>query len=460
MRFSLKKTRELISSVYQFLTEDIWKFDFRKLSPITAFFLQQARIVLLVLKKFSFDRMPVRASGLVYATLMSIVPLLAVVFSLLKGFGYHNELQPFLEQLLQPLGEQAVEMIVPTIIGFVENASVAALGAVGFLIFLLSSISIVNTMERSFNDIWVIQKSRSLKRKFTDYLSILILGPVLALIVLAVTASLQNYTLVRTIGDNPLVQIFANGVTPFITSWIVFTFLFLFIPNTKVRFLSALYGALIAGTLWQLMNFFFTEFIVYSYQSGTKAALYASFAVIPLFLIWLFFSWLVVLLGTAITYVHQNLKNIPWEAHTKPLSWNLQEAVALKLMLYISQKFFRDEKAPSKSELATYVRAPQRRVENILFILADLELMNIVGRGERRYAPAHCLESMSLRDILQKFRSYGVAYQVDDSDEAIDGIVAEVLNRNEKFLKDTWQDVTLRDLLAEIDNEHNTAKEL
>lgn len=453
MRFSLKPLGDLISSIFHFITEDIWKLDFRKLSPIRAFFLKQARILLIVLRKFSHDRLTVRASALVYATLLSIVPLLAVMFSLLKGFGYHNELRPALEEILKPLGQQAIDLIVPTIVGFVENASVAALGAVGFLIFLLSSISIVNHMERSFNDIWQIEKTRSLKRKFGDYLGVLIMGPVLAITVLAITASLQNYALVRTISENPLIQVLANWATPYITSWVVFTFLLMFIPNTRVRFVSALYGALIAGTLWQLMNLFFARFIVYSYQSGTKAALYASFAVIPLFLVWLFFSWTVVLLGSAITFVHQNLHRTSGDILTRPLSWHMQETIALKVIVFISRKFCSNEKAPSQPELAAYLNVPQPNVHSIIKVLMDLDLVNVVGRGENRYAPAGCLETMSLQDIVKKLRSYGVTAQGIEQDDAISRLVAEIQHQFDRPLKDARKDATLREIVAEIENE-------
>lgn len=252
----------------------------------------------------------VNNDNLVCATLLSIVLLLAVMFSLLKGYGYHNELEPFLNSILKPLGEQAVQTIVLTIVNFVGNANIAALGAFGFLFFLLSSISIVNTMERAFNDLWRVQKTRNFYRRIGDYLSVLIIGPVLALAVIAVTTSLQNYKLIRALNEIPIVEILANRAAPIITYWIVFCFLYTFIPNTKVRFISALYGAVIAGTLWELMNTVFAKFIVISYQSGAKTALYTSFAVFPLFLVWFFFSWTVVLLGSEISYVHQNLDKI------------------------------------------------------------------------------------------------------------------------------------------------------
>ncbi len=454
MKFSFNPFFQFISSVRQFILEDIWRLDFSKLSPFKAFVIKQVQIIFHVVKRFQEDRLMVRAAALVYATLLSIVPLLAVTFSLLKGFGYHNELEPFLKRILTPLGEQAIQTIVPTTVNFVGNANVAALGAFGFVFFLLSSVSIVNNMERAFNDVWSVEKARSFHRRIGDYLSVLILGPVLAFAVLAVTASLHDYIFSKTIIDIPLIETFIDKASPYITSWIVFCFLYIFIPNTKVRFLSALYGALIAGTMWQLINFFFSRFIVTSYQSGAKAALYASFAVFPLFLVWLYFSWTVVLLGAEIAYVHQNRKKITWEKRTKRISWHMEESIALKIMLIVSKKFCQDERAPTLSDLAEHLQIPEQAVDKVLAILIDLELVNAIGREEERFAPAKCLEGLSLREILTKLRTYGIPDQRADKDDAITRLVGEIQSQNDQALKQVFDNITLRDLLDKIGEEH------
>jgi membrane protein len=451
MKAAVKSLIEFISSLRQFVVEDIWRLDFRRLSPIKAFFLRHARIVLIVAKRFIQDRLLVRAAALVYATLMSIVPLLAVMFSLLKGFGYHNELEPFLSRLLAPLGEQAVQKIVPPIVNFVGNADVTALGAVGFMIFLLSSISIINNMERSFNDVWRVQKSRSLHRRIGEYLSVLILGPALALVVIAATTSLQNYALMRTIREIPVIEIFANSISPFLASWIVFYFLLVFIPNTKVKIRSALYGALIAGTLWQLMNSVFARFIVISYQSGTKGALYASFAVFPLFLVWVYFSWAVVLLGAEFTHVHQNLRQTTWEEQAKPISRRMEESIAIKIMLLISQKFHKNEKAPTQSDLSESLQIPGYAVDHVLSRLLELELVNVIDQEEVRYAPAKSLDTLSLREIMEKLRTYGTAESKADKDDAISRLVDEIQDKYDKALKKAFADTSIRDLLGRID---------
>jgi membrane protein len=273
--------------------------------------------------------------------------------------------------------------------------------------------------------------------------------------VIAVTASLQNTKLVRALNEIPVMEILANSIAPIITSWIVFCFLYTFIPNTKVRFVSALYGAVIAGTLWELMNTVFAKFIVTSYQSGAKAALYASFAVFPLFLVWLFFSWIVVLLGSEISYVHQNLYKVSWEEQVKSISWHMEERIALKIMLVVSQKFCKEERAPSLSDLSEYLRVPRHAVDSILSVLLDLDLVNVIGRDEERYTPARCLEGLSLREILKRLRTQGIADQRDHTDDAVTRLVDEIQNEYDVALKRAYKETTLRDLLNRISGEHN-----
>jgi membrane protein len=451
MRISLRGVVNFFVSAYHFLLEDIWRLDFRRLSPIKAFLVKHIRILLLVGKKFSRDRLAIRASALVYATLLAVVPLLAVMFALLKGFGVHNALQPFLEKLLAPLGEQAVRIIVPTVVDFVRNANVAALGAVGFLTFLLSSISIVNNMERSFNDVWRVKKTRGPLRRSLDYLGVLVFAPVLTFVTLGITASLQNVSLVKTLSEIPVVEILANWAAPVVAAWIVFLFMFVFIPNTRVRFCSALYGAVAAGTLWQLMNFFFARVIVSSYQSGAKAALYASFAVVPLFLLWLYLSWTMVLLGTELSYVHQNLPGIAWRERFKSVSPRLQERLDLRCLLQICWRFVRDEPPPTVSNLVQKLRIPRTVVETSLSHLMDLDLIHPVQGRRVSYTPAKSPDTMQVADIFRSLRTMGGEDITSDTRDPLDLIVTDLQNDAERARMKSFKKTTIGDLLKRIE---------
>ena len=450
MKDLIKSLIQFLSSLRQFVTEDIWRLDFRRLSPIKARFLKYAEIIVIVVKRSIRNRLSVRSAALVYTTLMSIVPLLAVVFSLLKGFGYHNSLEPFLTRVLAPLGEQAVQRIVPPIVRFVGNANLTALGAIGFFVFLLSSVSIIKKMELSLNDVWGVRKKRGLHRRIGDYLSILIIGSILVTTAIAVTASLQNNVLSRTLREIPVIKILANVAVPLSASWIVFFFVLVFVPNTKVKIRSALYGAMISGTLWQAMNFFFARVIAISYQSGAKAALYASFAVFPMLLVWIYLSWSILLLGAELTYVHQNLSRITWEEKTKFISPRLGESIALKIMLIVSQKFHKNEKAPTRTDLSESLQVSHFAVERIMTRLLQLDLVNVIGHGEARYAPAKSLETLRLQEILEKLRSYGESGLLGNTDDPVNHIIDEIQDKYDKALKKAFADTSIRDLLDRL----------
>lgn len=442
-----RKPTDVVLSLKKFLTKDIWTVDHRKISPRQALFLKHLRIGLLVFRRFIRHRVRVRASALVYVTLMSLIPLLAVVFSLLRGFGYHNELEPLLTRVLYPLGEQAIQVIVPTVMDFVKNARVAALGGIGFLVFLVASISIIKNMERAFNDIWEVEK----KRRLRAHLSGIILIPVLTFIVFAVTATLRDYSLIESVSSTPIIRLLAGKAAPLIFSWLGFLFFLNFIPNTKVRFLSSLYGAVIAGSLWQLLNYFFSSFYVAFYNRGTMAAVYASFVAVPLFLIWLYFSWMLVLLGATITYVHQNFNKLTWEVQAPHVSWRMKESIAIKTILLICQRFRQGQTAPSQTELAEYLNVPEYAVTRLISVLSAQDLVRAIDGREERYVPAKSLEAFSMLDTIEKLRNYGALFRGKTQEDAIGQFVGDLQKRHEVLLQEIFPDPNIRVTLDKID---------
>jgi len=440
----LIKSKNLITKLYQFFTVDIWKLDFSKVSGLRAFLYQQILFVFSVAKAFVEDRLLVRASALVYATLLSVVPLLAILFSLLKAFGFHNKFKDSLYELLAPLGHESADMVIGTIFQFVENANVGALGGVGFLVLFMSVISIINNIERAFNDIWRVQRGRSLKRRFLDYTSVIILGPVLLFTVLGFTASMQSNSYVQMINNLPGVSMILTKSAPLLASWLAFYFLILFVPNTKVRFGPAAIGAILGGTIWQFGNFFFANFIVNSYQSGAKAALYAGFATLPLFLIWLFLSWAVVLLAAEIAYAQQNLTKITWEVRKTRYSFALKEELALKFIVFIGSKFHKGEKAPSGTDIADNFHIPERLANNILADLVDLGFLFRLESESEQFTLAKSPETVSISDIFIALKNQGVN-KLDQ--EHHPNNLGEILNSFNKNINETFGKTKLRDLI-------------
>ncbi len=440
---------DFVNSLQQFLTRDIWRLDFNQVSRLRGFFYRQIMVAWLVGQAFIHDRLLVRASALVYATLLSIVPLLAVMFSLLKGFGIHNKLAPTLQQVMAPLGDQAIEVVVPTIVNFVDNVNVGALGAVGVGVLMFSVLSIITNIERAFNDIWKIKQVRSYHRRFSDYLSVLLLGPLLVFTVLGITASLQSNTIVQTVSEIPMIDVIYRKFAPIAAGWLAFFFLYIFIPNTKVRPDSAIIGAVLAGTLWQVANVLFADFVVSSYTTGAKAALYAGFATLPLFLMWLFISWSVVLLGAEISYAHQNVNKLTWEVRKKHYSQNFRAGLALEIILLLAEKFHHGSPMPTSSELADSFDIPERLCNEQLNKLLDLGLIFPIEGENTRYTIAKSPDTLTVGDIFHKLQTHGVTILPAEKTMGISKIVDNLQKQYDEVVDSTFGKKSLLQVLID-----------
>lgn len=449
MKNLLKRILELFNFVRQFLTRDIWRLDFNKISRVRAFFYRQIIVGWLVGRAFIHDRLLVRSSALVYATLLSIVPLLAVMFSVLKGFGFHNKLEPTLRQIMAPLGVQAINVVVPAIVNFVDNVNVRALGAVGVGVLLFSVLSIITNIERAFNDIWKIHKVRTYQRRFSDYLSVLLLGPLLVFTVLGITASLQSHSIVQTVSELPMVGLLFRKFAPVAASWLAFFFLYMFIPNTKVRVDSAILGAVLAGTAWQLANVFFAEFIVGSYTTGPKAAVYAGFAILPLFLMWLYISWSVVLMGAEISYAHQNVNKLTWEVRKQHYSQDFRAGLALEIILLLAEKFLHGSQMPTSPELADRFNVPERLCNEQLTKLLELGFIYPLEGETTRYTIAKSPDTLTIGEILQRLRTHGVTILPQEKDIGISKIVDELLKQYSQAINSAFGNKSLLQVLSE-----------
>jgi membrane protein len=446
---TLSKIKDLIEKSYDFITVDIWRLDFSKLSKLQTFFVHQVLFIYFVIRAFIKDRLLVRASALVYATLLSLVPLLAIVFSLLKVFGFHNKLGPTLEKLVAPLGQESATIVVKTILQFVDNISVGALGGVGLLVLFASVLSIINNIDGSFNDIWHVKRGRSYKRRFMDYFSVLFIGPVLLFAILGITASMQSNSVIQTVSNIPGLSIVFNRTAPIVASWIVFYFLVAFAPNTKERFTSAILGAILGGTIWQIANRFFALFIVSSYQSGAKAALYAGFATFPLFLVWLYLSWSIVLIAAEISYAHQNLHKITWDVRNTHFSYALRETLVLKFIVFISGHFFNGKEAPTSLELSNYFKIPERLTNNILFEMVDVGLLFKIEGQNLCFTVAKSPNNLSVADVFFAMRNHGLTKSAEITNGPISSAVNGIYNSFEDTIIKSFGDTKIVDLIKD-----------
>jgi membrane protein len=321
--------------------------------------------VLVVVARAPFDgQLNLEAAALVYRTLLSIVPLLAVTFSVLKAFGAQYRIEPLLVQMLSPLGPAGVE-VARRIVEFVSNVGVGVLGAVGLIGLFYTVVSVIEGIENALNQIWHVRRSRSLMRKFTDYLSFLLVGPVLVFAALGIIASAQSNRVVQRVlaltPFRPETVAAVWNVAPFVLFVAAFTLLYRFLPYARVAPSAALVGGVTAATLWHIMGIAFTALVA---SSASYSAIYSSFAVLVVFLLWLQIAWLVVLVGGEIAYIHQHPTSYV-AARGRP-SVGLRESAGLGALVEITRRYLAGEPPLRVDDLARRLGAPLTIVDEVI----------------------------------------------------------------------------------------------
>ena len=347
-----------------------------------------------------------QATSLVYTTLLSLVPLLAVSFSVLKGLGVHNQLEPMLIQALHPLGDGAQE-IAQQLIGYVDNTNVRVLGAVGLAVLLYSVVSLISKIEQVFNLTWRIDRQRPIVERFSRYLSVLLVGPVLLFSALAASASLRSNSIVERLVDiEPLGFLVHTGeqVVPLLLITLAFTFVYTFVPNTRVRYGPAVAGALVAGLLWISAGSLFADFMA---GSTRYAAIYSSLAIPILFMMWVYFAWLIVLIGANIAFYLQYPEYLNSRERDLRPSNRLRERLALKLMQRVVRRHFAGPEGATEDELAHALRMPLVNVRTAIRILHAGGFLMTTATSPPRLLPAQAPERMLVRDLLHHVRRFG-----------------------------------------------------
>lgn len=430
---------ELIKKVNEFLTKDLWHLDTGSLNKFRAWLVYLLKLIYATVKGFTENELTLRAMSLVYTTLLSIVPLLAFSVSILKAFGIvDNQLEPFLINFMEPLGEKGVE-ITGQIIGFIENINFGVLGIIGLVMLIYTSISLIMKIEDSLNHIWKVRKGRSLVRRFSDYITILLIGPVLMFAAIGLTASFESNAIVqKVLAIQPLgtLVLLSAKLIPYLFVFLVFTFIYAVIPNTKVKIKSAFIGGAIAGIAWQTTGWVFA----FSVAKSTKyAAIYSSLAVLILFMIWLYINWLILLIGAQIAYCHQNLKTLDLGRTIFQLSSKVKEKMAFLVMYLIGYNFYHNEEKWTFDSLVNHLGLPQESVDTTLRELKDKNLILEVGDDPTFYLPAKDIEVITLAEIIDAARTnretpllenrYLANPEIDQITEHIDDAIHSALGK-------------------------------
>jgi membrane protein len=435
---------DLKSRISRFFSTSIWDLEPEAFAGIRRLGVRYLQILALVLKSFRDDQCLLRASALTYTTILSLVPFFALTFAVLKGFGVHNRIEPLILEKVAAGSQEAVDRIIT----YINNTNMTSMGAIGLVALVLTVVTVLGNIEEAFNVIWGVQETRSFYRKFSDYLSVVITGPLLLLAAVSITTTLQSQSIVKWLVEKSylgdlLLSLFR--LIPYVTIWLALVFLYIFIPNTRVRFKSALFGGVLAGTIWQLAQWGYIHF-----QVGVAKynAVYGTLSLLPVLMVWIYTSWLIVLFGVEVVCAHQNIRDFRREARNSTYSHGRKELLCLTILENVAAAFHFGRSPRTSAQLAEELDVPVRVVSEILALLMESGYI-LANAGENpSYTPARELEHIAILDVLATMRNHG-----DESRparmSAAELRVQEILKRLETGMAETLDGMTLKELVGE-----------
>jgi membrane protein len=408
----MKKQMRTVFDLIEYIREGIWRVRLRDLTKGKRFFTKYLRVIIIAAKEFMDDKCPIRASALTFYSLLSIVPIVAMAFAVAKGFGLQKHLETY---LLEKFAEQ--EEVISLIIEFsrnlLQNTSGGIMAVVGAVVLLWAVVNVLSQIEESFNDIWGIKNGRSIGRKFSDYLSITLVGPILLLIsssatVLIATSLAQITQEIALLGVlSPLITLIIK-ILPYCLIWVLFAFVYIFMPNTKVSIFSGIVAGIAAGTLFVIIQNFY---IVFQVGVAKYNAIYGSLAALPLFMVWLQLSWLIMLFGAEISFALQNVGAYELGPDIKKISPFFRKLLSLQIIHLIVINFIQGKKPLTVSMISPALDIPFCLVQGILSDLVSCRLVSEAtpeNSEEMAYQPARDINDFSLSFILEALENNGI----------------------------------------------------
>ena len=445
----ISKATESISKATHYVQTDIWRVRLQDLKGREHLLVRYLRVLLLALKGFREDNIPLRASALTFFSLLSVVPLMAMAFGVAKGFGLEALLE---KELTDQFAGQ--EEILVQILSFsksmLENTKGGLIAGFGMVFLLYTVMKLLNNIEVAFNGIWGITQHRPYIRRFTDYLAILIIAPLLSIISSSLTIFIATYISdltqeVELLGFLRPLVFFLIKLTPFIAIWLLFTLVYIIMPNTKVNFKSALVGGILAGTTYVLIQYVYINFQV---GVSRQNAIYGSFAALPLFLIWMQLSWLITLIGAKISFAYQNVEMFEFEKDSIEMSQAFKRRITLIVAHLLVKNFTEGKKSMTVSDLSHELQIPFRMIYRVTRELVDCNIISetaIEGSKDPGFQPAQDTNHLSVQFVLQTLEDKGFnSIELDhikDSDK-----INATLDSFKSILSETSANKLLKDL--------------
>jgi membrane protein len=407
----MKSIKNKLDFLIRFLKHDIWHQSLDKLPKTKSFLIKNLRIVVLAFRGFNEDECRLRASAMTYYSLMLIVPVFALAFAIAKGFGLDKILETLIYENFSE-NQAIINKLLVFANTLLNEARGGVIAGIGTIVLIWAIVEILSHIEHSFNAIWHVRESRSLLRKIPEYLTLAILAPVFIIVSSSVAAFLSSQfnsisnenSLIEYIG--PFFKFFFN-LAPYFLTWVVFTTIYVIIPNTRVKFKPALLAGFIAGTAFQLtqMGYFIVQIELIDIN-----AIYGSFAAIPLLMVWLRMSWIIIMFGAELTYAIQNIKKYEYDLDVSNMSYYSQKIISLLIMHTIIKRFVKEEQQPTASELSSTIKIPLKLVRQIVYELIQCRLITEVKTSsdkEYAYIPAFDVLKISIQTVIERLDKKG-----------------------------------------------------
>lgn len=434
-----------LSDIITFFTDTVFRKgagEYR--NPVARWAVRQYKLLFYTVQGLSSHGTMVRSAALTFYTLMSLVPVVALVFAVVKGFGLAEGLEQNLYEVL-PQSPEVIDYVV----GFAQKALARTQGGwvalVGVLTLFWAVIKVFGSIEDAFNNIWEVRSTRSAARKYGDYIAVVVVAPILWVI----SSSMGNYAAeILGVAGSPALEVLSRAGS-LVVAWVMFTFIYVVLPSTKVRFTAALTAGVVAGTAFVLFQW---GYVYLQRWMTSYNAIYGSFAALPLFLLWMQISWEILLLGGELSFAYQNVARFDEERESLLVSYDCRRKLMVGVMLLVSRAFRDGRGAVSFSEIRDRLDVPTRIMNNILYTLVQARMLNEIRTEgtdyDLEYAPARDISTLRVYDILSAVDSHGFGRDTIDmrSNRELRRC-AEVVERLKDVTRASAENVLLTELI-------------
>jgi len=402
--------KKFIRRIAYFLKVGVWEVQLKDLPFYNRYAVNVIRVIILSFKGFKKDECPIRSSALTYFSLLSIVPVIAVAFAIAKGFGLEQVLEAEITKALSAQKEVMTYLLKfsKSMLSSTKSGLLAVI-SIGFLLYTV--LRLFHHIENAVNTIWNVEKSRTFLRKFTDYLSIVIIAPILMIASSAATVYIN--AVVKDLSKDTILEVISPfllsslKLLPFVIMWLLFTFLYMIMPNTKVKFGRAFIAGMVAGTVFQLIQIYYIDL---QFAFSRYNAVYGSFAALPLFLIWVQFSWLVFLFGAEISSALSNIQSFGYKVDYEFLSSSKKRLLSMLILKKITAQFETGNNPPNIEQLSKELKLPGQYIEKITDDLIKSRLINeVIGNLKKihGFQPAKDISQLTFAEVYEKLDDLG-----------------------------------------------------